>query len=584
MKALSFSPPHSELRQALAQSKSSFLTAGYFSLCINLLLLLPAIYMLQVYDRVLPASSEPTLVMLTLLALFLFLVLGGLEWLRSQILIVTSTRLDHALGGRIFDAMFTQAQASGGQNASAQPLADLLTLRQFLTGQGLFAFFDAPWLPAYIAVMYLFHPWYGRVAVLASVVLLGLALINELITRRQLAQANVEAIEASNFTQGSLRQAEAIEAMGMRARLRERWQEREERLLAWQGQASARGSLISALSKTLRLTVQTLILGLGAYLAIHKEVTPGMVVAGSILLGRALAPLDLLIASWRSFLNARQAYGRLSELLAATPATDTPMDLPAPRGELWLDRLVVMPPGVAEPILKGISLVVEPGQQVAVVGPSAAGKTTLLRALLGLVPARAGTVRLDGAEINQWDREALGHHVGYLPQDVELLDGSVADNIARFGAVDAAKVVAAAQAAGIHEMILRLPEGYATRLAGKMTSLSAGQQQRLGLARALYDDPQLIVLDEPDANLDQDGEAALARTLATLKLQGRTVVVVSHRPALLSQVDRILLMSDGRLLRYGPRDQILAQLQGDSPWSQRPATPVTVATAGLPAQ
>lgn len=564
------------LREALASGRMSFLAAGFFSLFINLLLLVPAIYMLQVYDRVLTSSSVSTLIMLTLITVFLFVVMGGLEWVRSQIMIVTGTRLDRILGARVFDSVFVQTLASGGRVVSAQPLGDLLQLRQFLTGPGLFAFFDAPWLPIYVAVMFLFHPMFGVVAIVSAVLLLALAIWNELATRDDLTEANRQALESSNHTQRNLRNVEVIEAMGMLARMRARWQDKQDTLLALQARASAKAGLITAASRTYRMAIQSLVLGLGAYLAIGREITPGVVIAGSILLGRALAPLDLLINTWRGFLGARDAYERLSALLNAVPEREPPMALPAPRGELALDKLVVTPPGANAPVLKGVSLDLTPGEMLAVIGPSAAGKSTLARAMLGICRPATGTVRLDGAEIDQWEREALGQYVGYLPQDVELLDGSIAENIARFGPVDAERVVAAAQAAGVHAMILRLPEGYDTRLVGNV--LSAGQRQRIGLARALYGDPQLIVLDEPNSNLDQEGDAALAHTLQEIKRAGRTVVVVTHRSNVLGLADKILLLVDGQIAAYGDRDKVLAGMKQNP---GRPPSPVSPQRSAL---
>jgi len=561
--------PESDLQKALDACRGSFLAAGFFSLFVNLLLLLPAIYMLQIYDRVLTSGSQATLAMLTLIAVFLFIVMGGLEWVRSQIMVVAGTRLDRLLAPRVFDSVFTQSLATGGKISSAQPLGDLLQLRQFLTGPGLFAFFDAPWLPIYVIVMFLFHPLFGIAAIVAAVALLSLTVWNELSTRDDLKEANRHSMEASNQTQRNLRNAEVIEAMGMLPRVRERWQHKQESMLSLQARASRRGGLITSLSRTFRITVQTLVLGLGAYLAIRREITPGMVIAGSILLGRALAPLDQLVGTWRGFIGARDAYHRLDELLKSSPERESPMPLPAPAGELALDKLVVVPPGAPAPVIKNVSLAIEPGTMLAVIGPSAAGKSTLARAMLGIYKPYSGSVRLDGAELDQWERTALGRHVGYLPQDVELLDGTVSENIARFGEVDPQQVVNAAQAAGVHEMILRLPDGYDTPLVGNV--ISAGQRQRIGIARALYGDPRLIVLDEPNSNLDQDGDAALMKTLTELRQRGRTVVVITHRSNVLAIADKILLLGEGQIAVYGDRDKVMAVLKDAGKLVTRPA-------------
>jgi ATP-binding cassette subfamily C protein EexD len=551
--------PKQGLAGALRACRQSFAYAGFFSLFINLLLLLPALYMLQVYDRVLGSGSVSTLVMLTLVAAFLFVLMGGLEWVRTQILIATSNRLDQMLAGRVFDSVFRQSLASGGKVATAQPLNDLQQLRQFMTGQGLFVFFDAPWVPIYVAVMFMFHPLVGVVAILSALVLVGLAVWNELSIRADLDEASRNALEASNQTQRNLRNGDAIEAMGMLPRLRARWLERQQQVIELQSRASRHGGLITAASKTFRVLIQSLILGLGAYLAIRREISAGGVIAASILLGRALAPLDQMIGTWRGFLTARESYRRLDQLLEDCPPDAAPMALPKPRGLLTVDKLVVTPPGAEAPVLRNVSVEVQPGSVLAVIGPSASGKTTLVRAMLGLIAPVAGDVRLDGATFDQWEREALGAHVGYLPQDVELLDGTIAENIARFGEIDADRVAAAADAAGVASMILRLPQGYGTRVIGNV--LSAGQRQRIGLARALYGLPQWVVLDEPNANLDEEGEAALAATLRELKNAGRSVVVVTHRKDILALADRILLLGQGQVALYGPREKVLAELQ-----------------------
>ena len=550
----------SDLRQALGACRRSFLTTTFFSLFVNVLMLVPSIYMLAVYDRVMMSGSESTLMMLSLITIFLFFVLGGLEWVRTRMLVATSARLDEQLGDRVFDAIFTQSLTSNGAAATAQPLNDLVQIRQFLSGPGLLAFFDAPWIPIYVGLLFLFHLYFGAMAVLSMLLLAGLAVWNELATRADLAEANRESIEATQFAQRNLRNAEVVEAMGMLPRLRARWQVRQMKVLALQSQASTKAGLINALSRTLRLTVQSLVLGLGAYLAIHKEITPGLVISGSILLGRALAPLDQMIGGWRGFLGAREAYRRLDILLRTIPEREPRMALPALRGQVTLEGLVIAVPGRTEPILNGITLTIEPGTTVALIGPSAAGKSTLARAMLGLYPPAHGRACLDGADILNWDRIQLGESIGYLPQDVELLDGTVAENIARFGAIDAKRVVEAAQWAGIHEMVLTLPQAYDTPLIGGGVALSAGQQQRIGIARAIYGRPRVVVLDEPNANLDMAGDNALIATIQQLQRDGCTVVMVTHRTNVLQVVHKIALIIGGKVVRYGPRDEVLAAM------------------------
>lgn len=555
-----FTNEPSDLRQALGACRSSFLTTAFFSLFVNVLMLVPAFYMLAIYDRVLMSGSESTLMMLSLITVFLFFVLGGLEWVRSRMLVAASARLDEQLGDRVFDAVFTQSLTSSGAAATAQPLNDMVQIRQFLSGQGLLAFFDAPWIPIYVGLMFLFHLYFGAVAVLSMLLLAALAIWNEVATRSDMAEANRESIEATQFVQRNLRNAEVVEAMGMLPRLRARWQVRQMKVLALQSQASAKAGLINALSRTFRLTVQSLTLGLGAYLAIHNEISAGLVISGSILLGRALAPLDLMIGGWRGFLGAREAYRRLDILLRTIPERESRMALPALRGRVTLEGLVIAVPGRTEPILNGITLTIEPGTTVALIGPSAAGKSTLARAMLGLYPPAHGRACLDGADILNWDRIQLGESIGYLPQDVELLDGTVAENISRFGAVDAKRVTEAAQWAGIHEMVLTLPQAYDTPLIGGGVALSAGQQQRIGIARAIYGRPRVVVLDEPNANLDMAGDNALMATIQQLQRDGCTVVVVTHRTNVLQVVQKIAMIIGGKVARYGPRDEVLAAM------------------------
>jgi len=542
---------NSLMREALGSCRRGFIDVGLFSLFINLLMLVPPLYMLQVYDRVIASRSQETLLMLTLVVVFLFLAMGGLEWVRSRILVRQGNRLDALLHHSVHDATYHRTLASPGA-ASAQPLEDLATLRQFISGNALFAFFDAPWIPLYLAALALFHPWFGLFALSAGAILIALAAINERLTRPLLAEAGGRHLQSQNLVNGNLRNAEVLHAMGMMPAVFGRWSQSHRDYLSLQSRASDHSGLVTNASKMLRLLFQSLILGLGAYLVLVNELTPGMMIAGSILMGRALAPIDQMINGWKSFTSARHARARLELLLSDAPDDAAPMPLPTPSGALSLEGVSAAPPGAEQATLHDITLTIKPGEQIAVIGPSAAGKSTLARVALGVWPAQAGCVRLDGADITQWDRALLGPFIGYLPQDVELFDGTIAENIARFGQVDPIAVVKAAKIAGVHDMVLRLAAGYDSAIGHGGIGLSAGQRQRIGLARALYGDPVLLVLDEPDASLDQAGEQALAMALDRLRPTGTTVIVVSHRPGLLSRVDRVLLLKEGRIASLAP--------------------------------
>ncbi len=551
----------SSLEEALTLCKSSFLAAAGFSMVINFLMLVPVIYMLQLYDRVVPTGNESTLIMLTLIMLALFITLGFLEWVRSQILVRVSTRLETLLNTRLFNVAYKQSLYSGGQNLSSQPLDDLTALRQFMTGNGLFAFFDAPWLPFYIAVMFLFHPWYGWTAVFAAIVLLILAVINEKLTSKPLKQANSLSVAGRSIVNKSLRNAEVIESMGMLNAIRQRWIRGSYDILDLQASASSKAGLLSSLSKVIRMSSQSLILGIGAYLTIQQELTAGLMIAGSVLLGRALAPIDLLIGTWKGFVAARSQYTRLNEMLKKIPEDKDRMALPAPEGKLQVENAVIYPPGAKTPAIKGVNFHIDKGESLAVIGPSGAGKSTLARGILGIWPAANGKIRLDSADVFTWDREALGPYIGYLPQDIELFEGSISENIARFSEVDSEKVVAAAKMADVHELILRLPEGYDTIIGPAGGTLSGGQRQRIGLARALYGKPALVVLDEPNSNLDDQGELALANALKRLKEQGTTVVIITHRQNILAVVDKMLVLNEGALATFGDRNDVLGQFK-----------------------
>jgi ATP-binding cassette subfamily C protein EexD len=562
------------LFEAFIAAKSYFLYAALFSAAVNILMLVPSIYMLQVYDRVVASGSMSTLLMLTLIMMFLLSSMGGLEWVRSRVLVRASARLEQLLKDRVFNATFKQSLYT--TSAGTQPLSDLTGLRQFMTGPGLFAFFDAPWVPVYIMVMFLFHPIFGWMAIFGAVVLLCIAFINEKVTKQKLKEANEKAGWVNNFANKNIRNAEVIESMGMLGNVRHMWASQGDEVQGLQTEASNLAGILTSFSKAFRVILQSLILGMGAYLAVKQEITPGLMIAGSLLLGRALAPIDQMVGAWTGFVNARSQYARLNSLLEKIPEQEEKMELPSPVGAISANAIVVAPPGTRTPVLTNINFELAAGETMGVIGPSAAGKSTLARALLGIWPTMNGSVRLDGADIFAWDRELLGPHIGYLPQDIELFDGSISDNISRFSGVDADKVVAAAQLAGVHEMILKLPQGYDTVIGGDGGMLSGGQRQRVGLARALYGNPKFIVLDEPNSNLDEQGDKALSQALDLLKGKGVTIVVIAHRPQILRKVDKILVLANGAMADFGPRDDVMAK------YTQKASSaPALLATAAL---
>lgn len=569
------------LQAALKACKSSFISVGIFSMFVNALMLVPTFYMLQVYGRVITSGSLTTLLMLTLIMTVLMVTMGALELVRSRIMVRVSTKLDILLSRNLYRASFKRALESGGMDASAQAMNDLTGLRQFMTGTGLFAFFDAPWLPIYIAVMFMFHPWFGWMAIGCAIILTVLAVVNERLTGKPLAAANKENIAASLYTSKNLRNAEVIESMGMLDTLINRWSQRQKKVLILQSVASDKGGAMTNVSKTFRMLVQSLILGLGAFLAIEHELNPGLVIAGSVLLGRALAPLDQIIGSWKGFIGARAQYARLSEVLAKQQSEPERMALPAPLGNILVDNLFITAPGGKTPIIKGMSFSVPAGQVVGIVGPSASGKSTLARALMGIWQPQHGVVRLDGADIANWDKSQLGPYVGYLPQDIELFEGSISENIARFSEIDPEEVIKAARIAGVHEMILLQPDGYDTVIGSDGVNLSGGQRQRVGLARALYGSPRLIILDEPNSNLDETGEQALAQAITQMKATGSTVFVITHRTNILSQVDRLMVMSGGGISLYGPRDQVMVEINKQHLAAQQHTAPAASGAAPI---
>lgn len=556
-------PQKITLQSAIRTVRREFAAAGLFSFFINILMLVSPLFMLQVYDRVLMSRNGFTLLMLALLAVALLAVMAALDGLRARLLVRIGRRIDNQTNAILFDGVLTAALYRPGL-MGGQYFRDMDLIRQFMAGGPIAAFFDAPWIPVYLGLVFLMHPWLGLVALAGAVAIFGLAWLNDRVTRAAQQQATEKAVLANELVERSLRNVEALRAMGMGDAMRRLWQGYQDAALHAQSAASERGASIVAVSKAFRLILQVVILAVGAWLAIRQEITAGMMIAASIIMGRGLAPLEQAIGGWRGFASARAAYGRLEKLFAALPPPDDRMSLPPVKGAISVERLIAAPPGVKSPILKGFSFAVAPGEAVAIVGPSAAGKTTLARLLLGLWPPQSGFVRLDGAEICQWPRAELGPQVGYLPQDVELFAGTVAQNIARFGEVDPDKVVAAARRAGCHQMILSLPEGYDSQIGSNGASLSAGQRQRLGLARALYGDPRLIILDEPNANLDSEGEAALDAAVRDIKARGSTLFVISHRAAILKLMDKILVLNNGQLAGFGPAAEYLPALTGDA--------------------
>lgn len=553
--------PVAPLIHALADYKSILISVGCFTALINILMLVPSIYMLQVYDRVLSSQNTTTLAMLSLMVVGFFIFIGMLETVRSFIVIRIGSQLERRFNQQVYRAAF-ERNLLNGQAQAGQALGDLTLIRQFVTGPALFAFFDAPWFPIYLFVIYGFNLWLGVLATAGAVLLIGLACINELMTRQSLARASVYSQQSSQLASSHLHNAETIQAMGMLSVLRKRWFNLHSRFLAEQNKASDTGAVIGSISKTLRLCLQSLVLGLGAWLVIEDQMSAGMMIAGSILMGRVLSPIDQLIGVWKQWSSARLAYQRLDSLLGQHPVTQDNMTLPAPKGQVSFEQVSAAPPGKRLATLQQVSFSLNPGEVLGVLGASGSGKSTLARVLVGVWPTLAGTVRLDAADIHQWNRDQLGPHLGYLPQDIELFSGSIAENIARFREADAQLVVEAARQAGVHEMILRLPQGYDTLLGDAGSGLSGGQKQRVALARALYGSPCLVVLDEPNSNLDTVGDAALSRAIAQLKADGRTVVLVTHRSSSLAQTDKLLVLNEGRTQAFGPTAEVLKALAG----------------------
>ncbi|WP_313950544.1 type I secretion system permease/ATPase [Accumulibacter sp.] len=573
----------SELRDAILELKPFFKKAALFSVVCTLLILAPTGYMLEVYDRVIQSRSAYTLLMLTLLVLWFYVVMEWLEWARGGVLYQAGLSLDRKLRERIFNVIF-EANLSRFPGGSSQPLSDLRTLREFLATPALTALMDAPVSLLFLILIYFLNPLLGWIAVAAALLQILLTYLTERNTQPPLVAAQRDAIMAQNYANSTLRNAQVIEAMGMLRSIHQRWMVKQRSFLRLQAEASDYAGGNAALSKMLQTTLASALLGTGAWLAMKGELAggSGMMIVAWILGPRVLAPLVQVVTLWKSVVGARDAFKRLDGLLRALPVRPVGMPLPAPKGNLSVENLIASAPGSQVAIIRGVSFSVPAGQFLAIVGPSASGKSTLARLMVGIWPAANGTVRLDGADVHPWNKAELGPHVGYLPQGIELFGGSLAENIARFGEVDMAKVEEATRAVGLHDAILALPDAYETLIGDDGSFLSGGQRQRVGLARALYGNPELIVLDEPNSSLDEAGEAALVDTLRALKAQGKTtIIVITHRTSVLAAADLMLVLRDGLVQLAGPRDQVLTELNKAA--AQAAASPTAASGKSLAA-
>ncbi len=558
------------LQRALRACRKQFILVGVFSGVVNLLQLTTSIYMMQVFDRVLASRILDTLYFLSLIAIVATLVLALLEAVRGQVMQRLATWVEH----RVAPEGFVRALESAlrGRPYRMEALRDLAVCRGFLGSAGALSLYDVPWVPIYLGFIFMLHPIMGFIALGGAVILFGLTLTSELSTSKLLREANTAAMNSQRRAESITRNAEVIDSMGMLPAVIGQWRESVAAMSEPQQRAADRAAMLVAATKFFRLAVQIAILGVGAYLVLQQELTSGASIAGSIIMGRALAPVEQLIGGWKQLVQARQSFRRLQAFLIQPRLRPAGMPLPEPTGRISVERVSYAFPGQGVALIKGVNFSLQPGESLAIIGPSAAGKTTLIRLLIGTLPPSAGTVRLDGADVYQWMREDFGRHVGYLPQDVELFDGTVFTNIARMGEADPAMVYEAAKLAGCHEMILRLPNGYDTQIGDGGQHLSGGQRQLVGLARSMFGRPKFIVLDEPNSNLDGDSEAALTTALERLKEQGTTVILVSHRPTLVQGVDKVLLLKDGALEMFGPRAEVLKRLMSPRP-AEVPSAP-----------
>jgi len=550
----------SELKSTLKKSKKTFLIVGLFSFLTNILMLVPPIYMLQIYDRVIKSNNENTLFVLTFMIVILFITMALLEIVRSQILIKIGSSIDNAISNRIFDSLF-QLELIDPKSANSSYLDYLTRIRQFMTGKSIFAVFDAPWITIYVIILFLFHTAFGVFAIIVILILLVVTVMNEVATSQNLNEASKNNIASNIYIDASLKNAAVINSMGMRENIRKIWHKKYYGFLNLQNDASYSASIWINISKSIRLMAQSLTLGIGAYLAIGYEVTPGTMIAASIIMSRALSPIDLIISGWKGFIAYRTSHKRIDELLNRFPEKKKTISLKITNAELVLENIVVTPPMTKNETIKGISLKIESGNVVAVIGKSGAGKSTLIKGILNIWPLSGGKVKIDGVDVSMFDKVEIGPQIGYLPQDIELFEGTISENICRFQELDSQKIVTAAKKAGVHDLILKFPKGYETKITNSGDSLSGGQKQRVGLARAIYDNPNLVILDEPNSNLDKEGEQALLNSIKSLKENNTTVIIITHKENILDITDKVLLIENGLLKDYGNTQEVLNKNQ-----------------------
>ena len=546
------------IQEALNKFKKTFIQIGIFSFFVNILMLAAPFYMLAVYDVVMPSKSIDTLIFVTAIILVFFIGMGILDYIRSKILLIISSRLDSMLNEQIYDASFELALKYPGKNTS-QAFNDLNKIKTFLSGNAVLSFFDIPWFPIYITIMFMFDPIYGIYGIIATLIIFGFTVLNSIMTKKHFEHSMKAKAKSDAFLTNQLRNAEIVEAMGMRKHLFKRWMKHYYDFLHTNIEAGSKSSFYTNISKTFRMLSSSLMYGVGAILAITGHISPGMIIAGAVLLGRALAPITQLTATWKVFVQAKVAYKRLNDLLNEFPQNEEKLSLPEPKGRIDVKGIVAIPPTSKNPVLKNITFSILPGECVGFIGPSGSGKSSLVKTILGIWPVAAGEVRIDGAEISHYNREELGKHIGYLPQDIELFEGSIAENIARFQQASPEEIIEAAKMAEVHELILKLPNGYETKIGPGGANLSGGQKQRIALARALFRKPKIIILDEPNSNLDDAGEQALLKALLKLKHYS-TIIVVSHKVNILQITDKLAVLQDGTLTLYGPKEAVLQKL------------------------